>query len=166
MTFLRNEPFLTRMHISANDKEIPAVPLHWHELHDELFRVLKGRLQVRIGNETRIYVPEDGEVRIPKLTLHSLKFFSGEECIFEERTEPMDEEKEMFFRNLNHMMEGKEGLEKSLFQAALIFYHGDLRPAFPWHSPWLEKTFVIIVGGYLAPLLGYKLKYNVKAKSL
>ena len=94
----------------------------------------------------------------------------------------------MFFRNLNHMMEGKEGLEKSLFQAALIFYHGDLRPAFPWHSPWLEKIvsdniilqhksarnthlsgllqFVIIVGGHLAPLLGYKLKYNAKAKSL
>ena len=77
------------MHISATDKETPAVPLHWHELHDELFCVLKGRIQVRIGNETRIYVPEDGEVRIPKLTLHSLKFFSGEECIFEERTEPM-----------------------------------------------------------------------------
>lgn len=77
------------MHISATDKEIPVVPLHWHELHDELFRVLKGRIEVRIGNETRIYVPEDGEVRIPKRTLHSLKFFSGEECIFEERTEPM-----------------------------------------------------------------------------
>ena len=77
------------MHISATDKEIPAVPLHWHELHDELFRVLKGRIEVRIGNETRIYFPEDGEVRIPKRALHSLKFFSGEECIFEERTEPM-----------------------------------------------------------------------------
>ena len=77
------------MHISATDKEIPSVPLHWHELHDELFRVLKGRIRVRIENETRIYVPEDGEVRIPKRTLHSLNFFSGEECIFEERTEPM-----------------------------------------------------------------------------
>jgi len=160
MSFLRNEPYLTRMHISVTDKEIPSVPLHWHELHDELFRVLKGRIEVRIGNETRIYVPEDGEVRIPKRTLHSLKFFSGEECIFEERTEPMDEEKEMFFRNLNHMMEGKEG--RNLFQLALIFYHGDLRPAFPWHFPWLEKAFVIILGGYLAPLLGYKLKYYPK----
>ena len=26
--------------------------------------------------------------------------------------------------------------------------------------------FVIILGGYLAPLLGYKLKYNAKVKSL
>jgi len=41
-----------------------------------------------------------------------------------------------------------------------------LRPAFPWHFPWLEKTFVMIFGGYLAPLLGYKLKYYAKAKSL
>jgi len=91
----------------------------------------------------------------------------------------------MFFRNLNHMMEGKEGLERSLFQATLIFYHGDLRPALPLHFPWLEKAvsdnqlshksaehscsglqFVIILGGYLAPLLGYKLKYYAKAKSL
>ena len=46
----------------------------------------------------------------------------------------------MFFRNMNHMMEGKEGLEKSLFQLALISYHGDMRPAFPWHFPWLEKA--------------------------
>lgn len=46
----------------------------------------------------------------------------------------------MFFRNMNHMMEGKEGLEKSLFQLALISYHGDMRPAFPLHFPWLEKT--------------------------
>lgn len=83
------------------------------------------------------------------------------------------------------MMEGKE---ESLFQLALISYHGDLRPAFPWHFPWLEKAvsdnyfmlghksaaehsfsglqFVIILGGYLAPLLGYKLKYHAKAKSL
>ena len=46
----------------------------------------------------------------------------------------------MFFRNMNHMMEGGEGLEKSLFQLALISYHGDMRLAFPWHFPWLEKT--------------------------
>ena len=38
------------------------------------------------------------------------------------------------------MMEGKEGLEGSLLQLALISYHGDLRPAFPWHFPWLEKA--------------------------
>ena len=37
-------------------------------------------------------------------------------------------------------MEEEKGLVASLFHATLIFYHGDLRPAFPWHFPWLEKT--------------------------
>ena len=46
----------------------------------------------------------------------------------------------MFFRNLHHMMEGKEELGGGLFHAALIFHHGDLRPALPWHFPWLEKA--------------------------
>ena len=46
----------------------------------------------------------------------------------------------MFFRNMIHMMEGKEGLVKSLFQLALILYHGDMRLAFPWHFPCLEKA--------------------------
>ena len=61
------------MHILASDEEISPAPVHWHEMHDELFRVVQGRTQVRIGNETRIFVPEDGEVRIPKRTLHGLK---------------------------------------------------------------------------------------------
>lgn len=77
------------MHILPSDKPPPSVPLHWHEMHDEIFRVVKGRMIVRIGNESRIYVPEDGEVRIPKGVLHSLNFFSGEECIFEDKTDPL-----------------------------------------------------------------------------
>ncbi|KAF8804360.1 hypothetical protein BYT27DRAFT_7030457, partial [Phlegmacium glaucopus] len=160
MTFLRNEPYLTRVHISATaDKASLFVPLHWHEMHDEIFRVLKGRMEVRIGNETRIYFPDDGEVRIPKGVLHSLRFFPGEECLFEEKTEPMDEEKEMFFRNMMGTM-GDDGVPtKDILQVALIAYHGDLRPVFLWHFPWFETAFVSIFGGYIAPLFGYKLKY-------
>ncbi|KAF8800652.1 hypothetical protein BYT27DRAFT_7148536 [Phlegmacium glaucopus] len=166
MTFLRNEPFLTRVHVSATaDEAALFIPPHWHELHDEIFRVLKGRLEVRIGNDTRIYVPDDGEVRIPKRVVHSLRFFPGEECIMEEKTEPMDEEKEMFFRNMMGTM-GDGVPTKDILQVALIAYHGDLRPAFPWRSPWLEKAFVSIFGGYIAPLFGYKLKYYAKAKRL
>lgn len=99
------------MHLSANDKDIPAVPLHWHEMHDELFRVVQGRVEVRIGNETRIYVPEDGEVRIPKRTLHSLKFFSGEECIFDERTDPMVRSA---FSLSRRRLPPKKGIEQSI----------------------------------------------------
>ena len=86
----------------------------------------------------------------------------------------------MFFRNL---MEAKDGFEKNIFKLALISYHGDMFPGLPWHLPWLEKAvsdkfiafagslilvlqLVLILGGYLAPLLGYKLKYYPKEKRL
>lgn len=91
-TFLRNEEYLTRVHVAA----IPAsqgdtlyVPPHWHVEHDELFRVLKGRLRVTIGGQTRDYVPSDGEIRIPKGVVHSIRGIHDEETIFEERTDPM-----------------------------------------------------------------------------
>lgn len=60
-----------------------------------------------------------------------------------------------------------------------VFYHGDGYPAFPIHIALLEKAvrsfdlsysaynihtsfiqFVSILGGYIAPLLGYRLKYE------
>jgi len=46
-------------------------------------------MEVMIGSTTRIYVPEDGDIRIPKGVVHSLRCFFGEETIFEERTDPM-----------------------------------------------------------------------------
>ena len=77
------------MQVLPSDKTPPSVPLHWHEKHDEIFRVVKGRMTVRIGNESRIYVPEDGELLVPKGVLHSFSFFPGEECIFEDKTDPV-----------------------------------------------------------------------------
>jgi mannose-6-phosphate isomerase-like protein (cupin superfamily) len=65
------------------------VPLHWHETHDEIFRVLKGEIEVTVGSSVKLYRPEDGEVRIPKGIPHSLKTYPGVECIVEERTDPM-----------------------------------------------------------------------------
>lgn len=159
MTFLRNEPYLTRVHVSAevHNQETLLAPPHWHETHDEFFRIVKGRLEVMIGSNTRIYVPEDGEICIPKGVVHSLRGFIGEETIFEERTEPMDEGKELFFRNL--LGSGKQ--PTNLFMVMQVFYHGDARPSFPGNFHWLENMFVTIVGGYIAPMLGYKLKYEI-----
>jgi mannose-6-phosphate isomerase-like protein (cupin superfamily) len=75
--------------IAVHGQETLFVAPHWHEKHDELFRIIKGRMEVMIGSNTRVYVPEDGEIRIPKRVVHSLRCFIGEETIFEERTEPM-----------------------------------------------------------------------------
>jgi len=75
--------------VAVDNQEGLFVPPHWHETHDELFRVIKGRMEATIGSNTRIYVPEDGEILIPRRVVHSLRCFIGEEAIIEERTEPM-----------------------------------------------------------------------------
>ena len=77
------------MHIEKDVEEEFNVPAHWHERHDEIFHILEGRVEVRIGNEKRFYTPEDGEITIPRGVEHSLRVVKGEECILEEGTVPM-----------------------------------------------------------------------------
>jgi len=161
MTFLQDSPYLTRVHIAKDVPEEVFVPPHWHELHDEIFRVIEGRLEVLIGTEKRFYVPADGQIIIPKGTLHSLRIVKGEECIFEEGAVGMGEEKELFFRNM--YAGGKEA--SGFLKIMQIMYHGDMRPGLPVHIKWLERLLVGIVGYYIAPLLGYKLAIpSVKKK--
>lgn len=79
-----------RTHVSgATDADTIFVPPHWHETHDEIFRVLKGQVEVTTGKNVKLCGPEDGEVVILKGVVHSLKTYPGVECILEERTEPM-----------------------------------------------------------------------------
>lgn len=162
MTFLRDDAYLSRVHIEKGVLEEFQVPAHWHEEHDELFRVLEGRLEVRMGPETKFYTAADGEICIPKGIVHSLRVVKGEECLFEERTEPMDDGKELFFRN---MLAGGRQVS-SFFQVMQIMYHGDARPALPLHSKWLERTLVSIIGYYIAPLFGYKLTISNLRKNI
>ena len=42
-----------------------------------------------IGTETKDYTPEDGEIMVPKGSVHSLRGFHDEETIFEEKTGPV-----------------------------------------------------------------------------
>jgi len=44
---------------------------------------------VLIGPETKLSSPEDGEIKIPRGVVHSLRGFHDEETIFEEGTDPM-----------------------------------------------------------------------------
>ncbi|KAF9011941.1 hypothetical protein BDQ17DRAFT_1233150 [Cyathus striatus] len=159
MEFLRSQPYLTRISISG--AECLIVPRHWHERHDEYFHIFRGRLWVTIGNTHRWCGPEDGEVKIPKGMVHSLESMLGEEVVFEERTDPMDDEKEMFFRNL--LVNGK--ISSNLLEVMHIFYYGDTRPALPGGFASLEKGLVTVIGGYIAPLIGVKRKINPSSAS-
>ncbi|KAL0579924.1 hypothetical protein V5O48_002095 [Marasmius crinis-equi] len=156
MTFLKDHEFLSRVTITGDsDCEGLFVPFHWHETHDEVMRVVKGQLRISLGSTSKIYSPEDGEVLIPRMTPHSLKSIEGVPTEFMERTIPMDDEKEVFFRNL---LAG-DGLNASIFHVMQTFYHGDTYPALPFHIIWFEKAFTALFGYYIAPFLGYQLKY-------
>lgn len=100
-TFLRNSDYLSRVIISAESDGL-TVPLHYHETHDEIFRVVKGRVRYTLGEAgakfkafswlratTRFYTAEDGEVVIPKGTAHAIFVEPGQDVVFEERTTPM-----------------------------------------------------------------------------
>ncbi|KAG6907540.1 hypothetical protein DXG01_008576 [Tephrocybe rancida] len=138
-TFLRNEPYIVLNHFSGHaDADTLYVPPHWHETHDEIIRVVKGKMEIRLGSSVREYTQEDGDVVISKGVVHSLRTFKGVECTFYERTDPMDDEKEIFFRNmLANISSNSRG--PGLLDAMVAFYHGDAYPAFPGHVVWLEK---------------------------
>lgn len=90
-----------------------------------------------------------------------------------------DGEKEVFFRNL--LAQGSIQ-PSNLFDLAQICYKGDMRLAFPGHFAWFEKAvsfsftrstaphqthvskFVVLLGGYIAPILGYRLKHEFPNK--
>ncbi|KAJ3735013.1 hypothetical protein DFJ43DRAFT_66019 [Lentinula guzmanii] len=141
------------------DDDIFQVPLHWHEDHDEIITVLEGKLKVTLGGETKVYTPESGEAFVPRGVPHALESFKGVPCVVTERTNPSEfDTKELFFRN---MLSIPGGLSSGgLLSVMQVFYHGDGYPVFPVHVAWLEKAFVKILGGYVAPLLGHRLKYK------
>lgn len=51
-------------------------------------RVIEGRLEITIEDQTRTVTPGDGQVFIAKRQVHGLKSFKGERVVLEERTSP------------------------------------------------------------------------------
>ncbi|KAF9474850.1 hypothetical protein BDN70DRAFT_898652 [Pholiota conissans] len=160
-TFLRDGAYVSRVHIRPGKEEF-HVPPHCHEKHDELFHVVQGRLEVLIGTEIRNCEPKDGEICIPKGVIDSLRVYKGEETIFEEKMDPLDDGKEIFFRNI---LEGGM-MNKGFFEVMQIMFYGDMRPVLPLHIKWVDATLVNVVGYYLASWLGYKLRVSSLKKAL
>jgi hypothetical protein len=79
--------------------------LHWHETHDEYLKVVKGRIRVRLGDSwSTIAATEDDqpEVKVDRYVWHEWKRAEPDgEVIVIERTDPVDEDKALFFWNLN-----------------------------------------------------------------
>ncbi|KAF4441564.1 hypothetical protein F53441_11968 [Fusarium austroafricanum] len=80
--------------------------LHWHETHDEYLKVIKGTIRVRLGDSKQIIRATDDhqpEIQVRRYEWHEWQRASpeGEEVVVIERTEPNDNDKAIFFWNLN-----------------------------------------------------------------
>ncbi|KAJ7043101.1 hypothetical protein C8F04DRAFT_1073680 [Mycena alexandri] len=145
-----------RTHIESTGEEPFSVPPHWHRRHDEVHVVLKGRMKITQDRVTRIITPADGPILTRAGVVHSLEGFLGEEVSVDETalsSEETTEQKILFFRNLF-----APGVLQSLLGTMQMFYCGDLYPALPFEIKALERLFVVVVGGQIAPLFGHKLR--------
>jgi ABC-type ATPase with predicted acetyltransferase domain len=86
-TFLNDPVWTTRTHIHP-DAELVYVYPHWHDTHEEVFRVVSGRMEYTLDGVKKVYGPDDGLIHIPKRTVHSIRSFVGEESIVDEGVLP------------------------------------------------------------------------------
>ncbi|KAI1039538.1 hypothetical protein LB505_002613 [Fusarium chuoi] len=80
--------------------------LHWHETHDEYLKVVKGTIRVRLGDSRQVISATDDnqpEIKVPRYAWHEWQRAApdGEEVVVIERTDPDDNDKAIFFWNLN-----------------------------------------------------------------
>jgi uncharacterized RmlC-like cupin family protein len=80
--------------------------LHWHETHDEYLKVVQGTIRVRLGDSMQVISATEGnqpEIKVARYVWHEWQRAGpeGEEVVVVERTEPDDNDKSIFFWNLN-----------------------------------------------------------------
>ncbi|KAF7370059.1 Cupin-2 domain-containing protein [Mycena sanguinolenta] len=152
MSVLQN-PLRTRVH--ATGEEPFNVPPHWHLFHEEHHVILKGRIRITQDGVAHVVGPEDGEVVTPAGVVHSIESFAGEETIIEETTRPgvdTTAQKILFFRNMF-----APGVLQSFLSTMQVFYYGDAYPVLPLGIRWFEWLMVVVMGGWVAGLLGYQI---------
>lgn len=132
-TFHSTDPSSPRWHavfVLQNDPSRPGVTqitlpekstwtpgAHWHESYDEYFKVLKGRVLVKLDGESRIVTPEDGTIKVDKFVVHEFMRADRDkpdddkddgEVITEEWTDPADGAKHIFFRNVFSTLQDRD----------------------------------------------------------
>jgi mannose-6-phosphate isomerase-like protein (cupin superfamily) len=81
--------------------------LHWHETHTEYLQIIQGVALVTLNGITRNYTAADDIIVVPPFSRHewqradSIQPHPDIDLIVREWTDPVDGQKEVFFRNLN-----------------------------------------------------------------
>ena len=92
---------------------------HWHETHTEHLRIIKGSILLTLDSTSKVHTRSSGTLTIPPFARHEWQrapptFAEGDygdvdDVVVQEWTEPVDGEKEIFFRNLNSVIVDERG---------------------------------------------------------
>jgi len=128
---LQNDPArpgLTRITLPPKSTWTPGP--HWHERYTEFFRVVQGKVVIKLDGVTKVVGPEDGTQRVDKFIVHEFmradKDSREEEkdigdVITEEWTDPMDGAKHVFFRNAFSTLQDGDKYWKSWTMVQALF---------------------------------------------
>jgi quercetin dioxygenase-like cupin family protein len=151
--------------------------LHWHETHTEYLQIIQGAAKVTLNGTTSTYTAEDGIIVVPCYARHEWHRAdaahpqSTTDLIVKEWTDPIDGQKEIFFRNLNSAIldANAAGLLNEIWltlQLFMIFAVLDTYPVF-WSGPkslrlgarvveWVVTHAVLRLALVLGGLLGLR----------
>lgn len=110
-----SRPEITRIILPEKSTWSPGP--HWHEQHIEYFRVIEGRVSLKLSGEVKYVTPDDGPQRVDRKAIHDFcradKDQPDEEkdtgdVVTEEWTAPADGVKHVFFRNLFSTLQDAE----------------------------------------------------------
>jgi quercetin dioxygenase-like cupin family protein len=136
---------------------------HVHPAQDELFEVLGGEVEFRLGKQTVVAKPGD-RVLVPAGTPHRFRNLGKETAHFVCEVTPALEFEQLIETMFSLAADGKvnrKGLPNPLRLAVIARHHfGDVRLPFP--PAWLQRLGLAF-GAPLGRLIGYRATYEPKA---
>jgi quercetin dioxygenase-like cupin family protein len=136
---------------------------HVHPAQDELFEVLGGEVEFRLGKQTIVAKPGD-RVLVPAGTPHRFRNVGEESAHFVCEVTPALEFEQLIETMFSLAADGKvnrKGMPNPLRLAVIARHHfGDVRLPFP--PSWIQRLGLAL-GAPLGRLVGYRPTYEPKA---
>ncbi|KAI9722678.1 MAG: hypothetical protein M1812_001609 [Candelaria pacifica] len=148
--------------------------LHWHEAHTEYLQVVQGTASVILLDKTLVVTADDGPITIPAFAKHEWMraptHGNDVDLIVNEWTSPIDGQKQIFFRNLNSVIQ-EDYSNKWMpvgwlitLQLFVIFRALDNYPVFVegWVDRWVTHMILWMAGlfGWAMGFRGWYTEYT------
>lgn len=176
---LPSPPYSTPIvHITVPTGSTWTSGFHWHEIHTEFLKVVKGTVAVTLGATTKNFSATDGVITVPRFARHEWRraqpIEDGVDLVVEEWTDPADGEKEQFFRNISSVVldntktgppsEPWLGLQLFVIFAGLdnypVFYSGPAcLSVFSSSIEWAVTHLVLRLSAIIGSLMGLRAIY-------